>query len=186
MKPWLWIAGVALWAAASAGAQGHAPLQTIPGLDVSRYLGRWHEIAKFPNRFQKHCASDTSADYTLRPDGSIGVLNQCRRADGEWEKALGQARQIGGSGSARLQVRFAPAWLSFLPMVWGDYWIIDLDPEYRWAVVGHPSRKYLWILSRTPHPPKEKVEALVERARGLGFATDRLIWVSQDPAGNAP
>ena len=174
MKPWLWIAGVALWAAANAGAQGHAPLQTIPGLDVSRYLGRWHEIAKFPNRFQKHCASDTSADYTLRPDGSIGVLNQCRRADGEWEKALGQARQIGGSGSARLQVRFAPAWLSFLPMVWGDYWIIDLDESYEMVAVSEPHREYLWILARHPVADPVRYAELLKRLKAMGLEIGRI------------
>ena len=158
----------------SATAQSLAPLTAIPNLDVSQYLGRWHEIAKFPNRFQKKCASDTSADYALRPDGSIAVLNQCRRTDGEWEIAMGQARQIGGSQSAKLEVRFAPAWLSFVPWVWGDYWIVDLDERYELVAISEPTREYLWILSRSPVVVPSRYEALLTRLGALGLDVGRL------------
>jgi len=158
----------------SATAQSLAPLTAIPNLDVSQYLGRWHEIAKFPNRFQKKCVSDTSADYALRPDGSIAVLNQCRRADGEWEMALGLARQIGGTQSARLEVRFAPAWLSWLPWVWGDYWIVDLDDRYDLVAVSEPSREYLWILSRSPVVDPSRYAALLARLSAMGLDIGRL------------
>ena len=160
-------------------AQGHGALQTSPNLDVSRYLGRWHEIAKFPNRFQKKCVSDTSAHYSLRPDGHIDVLNQCRRADGEWDKALGQARQIGGSGSARLEVRFAPAWLSFLPWVWGNYWIVDLDEKYEMVAVSDPGREYLWILSRTTTVDPVRYAALLARLTDAGLDVGRLEKTAQ-------
>ena len=110
--------------APSAMAASLAPIST---LDVQRYLGRWHEIAKFPNRFQKKCASDTSAEYSLLPDARLQVINRCRLQSGDIDQAVGQARQVGGASSARLQVRFAPTWLSFLPWVWGDYWVVDLD-----------------------------------------------------------
>ena len=154
-------------------------MPTIASLDVSRYLGRWHEIAKFPNRFQKKCVSDTSADYALRPDGTISVLNQCRRADGQWETALGQARQIGDSHSAKLQVRFATAWLSLLPWVWGDYWIVDLDERYELVAVSEPTREYLWILSRSPVVEPSRYAALLGRLAALGLDVDRLEKTSR-------
>ena len=96
-------------------AQSDAPLTSIPSLDVQKYLGRWYEISKFPNSFQKKCVAKTSAEYELNTDGSLRVLNQCQLADGEMNQAIGQAKQIGDSHSAKLEVRFAPIWLSFLP-----------------------------------------------------------------------
>jgi apolipoprotein D and lipocalin family protein len=154
--------------------QTAAPLKPIVSLDVPRYLGRWYEIAKFPNSFQKRCVSDTSADYELRPDGSLSVLNQCRQVDAEWEKALGLAKQVGGDKSAKLQVRFAPAWLSFLPFVWGDYWVVDLDEKYELAAVSEPKREYLWILSRTPVVDPSRYAALLVRLNAMGLDTGRL------------
>ena len=159
---------------ACAWGQTSAPLKSIASLDVPRYLGRWYEIAKFPNWFQKKCVSDTSADYALQPDGTISVLNQCRRADGEFDKALGQARQIGGANSAQLQVRFAPSWLTFLPFVWVDYWVVDLDDSYELVAVSEPKRDYLWILSRTPQVDSARYAALIERMNAMGLETGRL------------
>ena len=159
-----------------------APLQSIASLDVPRYLGRWYEIAKFPNRFQQQCVADTSADYSLLPDGSLQVLNQCRRSNGEMQQALGAARQIGGGNSARLQVRFAPAWLSLLPFVWGDYWVIDLDADYQLVAVSEPRREYLWILSRSQKPDPARYAALLDRLRGMGFSIERLEITRQGTA----
>ncbi|MDV7393103.1 lipocalin family protein, partial [Arthrospira platensis SPKY1] len=99
------------------------PLRAISSLDVPRYMGSWYEIAKYPNRFQRRCASDTRATYALQDDGRIQVLNQCRREDGSLMAAEAVARHVGPADSAQLKVRFAPAWLSFLPVVWGDYWV---------------------------------------------------------------
>jgi apolipoprotein D and lipocalin family protein len=132
-------------------AQQPQPLRPVADVDLSRYAGMWYEIARFPNTFQRDCVSDVTATYTLRPDGRITVVNRCREADGSWNEAEGVARLAGDEGNnAVLEVRFAPAFLSILPNVWGDYRIIGLDPDYRWAVVGEPTREYLWILSRTP------------------------------------
>lgn len=127
-----------------------APVEPIAALDVPRYMGSWYEIARYPNWFQKKCVGDSRADYSLLESGEVRVVNRCREADGSVSEAVGVARQIGGADSPRLEVRFAPAWLSFLPIVWGDYWVLDLDPDYRLVAVGEPSREYLWILSRTP------------------------------------
>lgn len=166
--------GLQTGCATMAGAAGSEPLRSIPSLDVPRYLGTWYEIAKYPNRFQRKCASDTRAIYGLRDDGRIEVVNQCRREDGSLMEAVGVARQVGPSDSAQLKVRFAPAWLSFLPVVWGNYWVIDLDPEYQLVAVSEPKREYLWVLSRTPEVDTEAYRQLLSRLEAQGFDLDRV------------
>jgi apolipoprotein D and lipocalin family protein len=157
-----------------------APLPTQDWVDLARYAGRWYEIARLPNRFQDQCAGDVAATYTLRPDGRVTVVNECRRRDGQTARAEGVARRADETGPAsRLKVRFAPAFLSFLTFVWGDYWIVDLDRDYRHAVVGDPSRKYLWILSRSPGMDAATYESLVATAGRLGFDTARLAPTPQ-------
>jgi apolipoprotein D and lipocalin family protein len=159
-----------------------APLPTQDWVDLERYAGRWYEIARLPNRFQEQCAGDVTASYTVRPDGLIAIVNECRRKDGTVTRAEGVARRAEAKGPAsRLKVRFAPAFLSFLPMVWGDYWIVELDLDYRYAVVGDPSRKYLWILSRDPDMDAATYDSLTDRARGLGFDASRLLRTPQSP-----
>ncbi|WP_296943240.1 lipocalin family protein [uncultured Massilia sp.] len=161
-------------ATAAAAAEPAPPVAAIPSLDVPRYMGTWYEIAKYPNRFQKQCASSTTATYTLEPDKTVRVVNRCLRADGRPDTAVGSARQVGAPTSAVLQVRFAPAWLSFLPMVWGDYWVVDLDPDYTLAAVSEPKREYLWILARTPAVPRAAYDALLARLRSRGFDLEKL------------
>jgi len=171
----VFIWGLLAWAAGMGSVQAQpAPLQTVPALDVPRYMGTWHEIAKYPNGFQKKCASSTQATYSLQADGQVQVLNRCKTTQGEWVEALGAARQIGSPMSAQLKVRFAPAWLSFIPMVWGDYWIIDLDPDYQWVVVSEPQREYLWILSRAPQLPPATYQQLLSRLAAQGFDLKRI------------
>ncbi|HJV25794.1 MAG TPA: lipocalin family protein [Aromatoleum sp.] len=149
-------------------------MATIPSLDVPRYMGRWYEIGKYPNRFQKKCVGDTTADYRVQPDGSLQVINRCRMKDGQFDEALGVARQIGERSSPKLEVRFAPAWLSFIPAVWGDYWVIDLDTDYQLAAVSDSKREYLWILARSPKVSPDVYAGLLERLRSKGFDTRRL------------
>ena len=156
------------------------PLPTQDWVDLTRYAGRWYEIARLPNRFQQKCAGDVHATYTLRPDGRVAVVNECRREDGSVTRAEGVARRARKDGTAsRLKVRFAPAILSFLPSVWGDYWIVELDREYRHAVVGDPSRRYLWILSREPVMDAATYDALAAAAGRQGFDTTRLVRTPQ-------
>lgn len=155
------------------------PLQPVASIDLQRYLGRWYEIAKYPNWFQRKCISNTSADYILNPDRSVTVLNQCKRENGEFEKAEGIAHQLGNTDSPKLEVRFAPAWLSIFPFVWGDYWIIDLDKDYSLVAVSEPRREYLWILSRTPTVRDETYQALLKRLETRGFNTGKLEKTSQ-------
>ncbi len=151
-----------------------APVKTIASLDVPRYLGTWYEIAKFPNWFQRKCASNTKAVYSIKPDGNLRVLNSCKQADGEVSEAEGAARQIGAKDSPKLEVRFAPAWLSFLPMVWGNYWVIDLDSQYQLAAVSDPRREYLWILSRMPQLDPKAYEELLGRLQAQQFDVRKL------------
>lgn len=120
------------------------PLQAVESVELSRYLGTWYEIASFPQKFQAGCTG-TTANYSQGKRGSIVVVNRCRKGglDGKEDEAKGRARVVDKTSNAKLEVSF------FRPF-WGDYWIIDLDPEYQWAVVGHPGRDYLWILARQP------------------------------------
>ena len=161
-------------AAPAQTASPSAPLQTIERLDVGRYLGTWYEIAKYPNRFQRQCVADTQALYRQRDDGQLDVVNRCRQANGEMTEAVGRARQDGPADSPKLEVRFALAWLSWLPMVWGNYWVIDLDPAYQLVAVSEPSREYLWVLSRTPAVDVAAYQALLGRLQQKGFDLSKL------------
>ena len=150
-----------------------APLRVVPSVDLSRYAGKWYEVARLPNRFQRDCAAGVTATYTLRPDGKITVLNQCRTADGRLKSAKGTARVAAREGpNTKLKVTF------FWPFS-GNYWIIDLDPEYRWAVVGEPDRKYLWILSREPRIDESLFDRLVAGAKAQGYDVGPLIRTPQ-------
>jgi apolipoprotein D and lipocalin family protein len=157
-----------------------APLSTIATLNVPRYLGTWYEIAKYPNWFQKKCVANTNANYQLKSDGSLEVVNRCQLKNGEVSTAIGNAKQIGLAASAKLKVRFAPAWLSFIPAVWGDYWVIDLDDHYQVAVVSEPKREYLWILSRTPSVDAKVYAELLARLGKQGFDLSKLEMTKQD------
>lgn len=156
------------------GAQAAAAVTSVEHLDISRYAGQWHEIAHLPVSFQKKCRGDIVAQYTLRNDGMIGVHNGCATQDGERTEAQGVARPVPGH-PGRLQVRFAPDWLAWVPFVWADYWVLALDPDYQWAVVGEPDRKYLWILSRSPRMSRTQFEQLKGQARQMGYDLSELI-----------
>jgi len=153
-----------------------APLGVVPSVDLARYAGRWYEIARLPNRFEEKCASDVSAEYTMLRADRLKVVNQCRKNDGRMSSAEGVARLADSKGAnSRLKVRFAPGFLSFLPLVWGDYQVIELAPDYSHALVGEPGRKYLWILSRTPRMDEAAYRRLAERAAAEGFDVSKLL-----------
>jgi len=139
-----------LAACATSGTTSGAPLATVPKVDLDRYVGRWYELARTPNWFQRNCAADVTAEYARRPDGTVSVVNSCRRADGAVDRSEGTARVVDSATNARLEVAFAPEALRWIPAVWGNYWVIELAPDYRYAIVGEPSREYLWVLSRAP------------------------------------
>ena len=159
-----------LSAAGAVQAEKKSPLRVVPRVDLDRYAGRWYEIARLPNRFQKKCAGEVVAMYTRQSDGNITVLNSCRLENGSSIQAEGVARLAGnGQPNSVLKVRFAPAFLSFLPQVWGDYQIISLSPDYTYALVGDPGREYLWILSRSPRMESATYDRLATEASAQGF-----------------
>jgi apolipoprotein D and lipocalin family protein len=144
------------------------PLETVDSVDLDRYLGRWYEIASYPAWFQKNCTAVT-ADYALREDGLIEVVNSCRKGslDGKLKQSKGRAKVVDETTNARLKV-------SFFGPFWGPYWIIDLDPNYQWAVVGVPNRKYLWILSRAPQMDEPLYQEILSRLPERGYDWERL------------
>ena len=168
-----------------AGALGAAgqdrPVQTVDRVDLSRYVGEWFEIARFPNRFQRQCLGEVRAVYAVRQDGRLDVVNRCRTNEGVTE-ARGVARVVDSRSTAKLKVRFAPAFLSFLPAVWGDYWVVGLAPDYSWATVGSPDRKYLWILGRASSLGTDSYASALEAARSNGFDVARLVNTEQSVA----
>jgi apolipoprotein D and lipocalin family protein len=166
-------------AAIAAPVQAPPPLRVVESLDLSRYAGKWYEIARSPNKFQARCASEVVARYALRPDGRLDVINQCRAADGTLVEVRGTARKANPKKDAILQVRFGSAFFSFLPNAWGDYWIIGLGPDYTWAVVGEPARRYVWILSRAPVMSPSSYDQALEIAAGNGFDVSKVIRTAQ-------
>ena len=155
-------------------AQETQIVRSVDHLEISKYMGTWYEIAKFPNWFQRKCARNTQATYRLLGSQQIEVLNQCVTAGDERIQAVGLARPRANGLPAQLEVRFAPSWLGWLSFTWGDYWVLDLDADYQLAAVGDPSRNYLWILSRAPQLSASAYSALTQRLTLMGFDIKRL------------
>jgi apolipoprotein D and lipocalin family protein len=159
------------------GQENNKPLETVKKVDLNRYIGLWYEIAKIPNRFQKDCQSNTTAEYSLRDDGRINVKNSCSRADGKRNITEGIARVVENSNNSKLEVSFFSI-LGIRP-VWGDYWIIGLDDNYKYAVIGDPDRKYGWILSRTQDLSKKNLDEAFQILRSKGYDTKRFEFTKQ-------
>jgi apolipoprotein D and lipocalin family protein len=157
----------------AAGDENNAPLATVSGVDLKRYMGKWYEIASYPAWFQKGCTGST-ADYTRLPDGRIRVVNRCFKnsLNGPLKESRGKGEVVDTATHAKLKVWF------FWPFK-GDYWIIDLDPDYQWAVVGVPSRKYLWILSRRPTMDGAVYDGILRRVIDKGYDPTRLQLTPQ-------
>lgn len=180
-RPLAWAAlvlAMALPTAAVRAAEPSAAQATLPvvaHLDLQRYSGRWYEIARLPNSFQKKCVGgDVSAEYSPLPSGDVSVVNRCRIADGSFTQSEGIARKVPprpgeAADVGRLEVRFAPAWLGWLPLVWGDYWVMDIADDYSTVLVGTPNREYLWLLSRQPTLPSAEIDRWTGKAAALGF-----------------
>jgi apolipoprotein D and lipocalin family protein len=168
----LLLLGVAAVVGEVAFAESKAALQTVPYVDLTRYVGRWYEIARYPTRFEKDCASDVTATYTQLSGGKIEVLNECRKADGQVKRSKGRASVVDKRTNAKLKVTF------FWPFS-GDYWIIGLAPDYGYAIVGEPDRKYIWILSRSSQLTESVYGQIVTRARELGYDPSRLTKTRQ-------
>jgi len=159
----------------AASVADDADLLTVEAFDLVRYMGRWHQIALLPNRFQTDCVGETTAEYRFIKNAEVRVVNQCREVDGELHSAEGAVRRNANfDDPARLEVRFAPAWLSLLPAVWGDYWVMDVEADYSAAMVGSPNREYLWILARGQAISAETYSRFVASAKRQGFAVSLL------------
>ena len=152
-----------------------APLTTARSVDLERYQGLWYEIARLPNSFEEDCEGVT-AEYALRDDGLISVVNTCRKnsADGPVDVAKGRARVVNEDTNAELKV-------SFFGPFWGDYWILDLDDDYTLSLVGEPAGRYLWILSRTPTVADDVLAEAIAKLDAFGYNTDALYYPQQPP-----
>lgn len=151
-------------------------LQTVERVDLDRYLGDWHEIARIDHWFQEGCINST-ANYSMRDDGDIKVLNRCdiENSDGEKDEAIGRAWVVDEETNAKLKVQF-PLKSIKLPFLAGDYWIIALEENYQYAMIGDPKREYLWILARDETLPQATLDTLIAKAKDEGFPTDTLIF----------
>jgi apolipoprotein D and lipocalin family protein len=158
----------------SAAALAQTPVASVPSVDLARYSGKWFEIASFPMFFQRNCVADATAEYAAAADGALTVQNRCRTESG-FDEATGKATVVEGYGNSRLKVSF------FWPFK-ADYWVVGLDPDYRWAVVGNPNRKYLWVLSRTPQLAPKLMEAALASASAQGFDLTQLRTTVQSSA----
>ncbi len=147
---------------------------TINELDLDRYLGTWYEIARYDHSFERDVVGVT-ANYSYREDGKIKVVNAGYKnsLDGKYNEAVGKAKQPNPEGDpGKLKV-------SFFWIFYADYYILELDKNYQWALIGSSSDKYLWILSRTPQLEQETLEHIVSKAEEHGYDTSKLIWVEQ-------
>jgi apolipoprotein D and lipocalin family protein len=160
-----------------AQSQSASP-KTVEIVDLKKYIGLWYEIAKIPNRFQKACVKGTTAEYKINADGTIEVLNSCIEEDGQRETAEGLAKVVDKRTNAKLEVSFFSI-LGIRPF-WGDYWIIGLGKNYEYAVIGHPERKYGWILSRTPQMAKEKLDEAYNILNKNGYDTKKFVFTPQE------
>ncbi len=143
------------------------PVITVEKVDLERYAGKWYEISKLPNRFQRQCIADTTAEYAIRADGRIDVINRCKKKGNAFDEARGVARIVDTASNAKLKVsfvRFLWRW-----WFWGDYWIIGLGRDYDYAIVGTPNRKYGWVLSRTPEMDPDLYETISEELEKQGY-----------------
>jgi apolipoprotein D and lipocalin family protein len=187
------LAAVVAFAPAIAGsasaATEPAELEALPSLNLPAYMGRWYQVAWFPNRFQRQCVSDTEAIYRALPEGLVEVDNRCRRADGQMESILGAARPADAVRHgdelrpATLQVSFLPSFLRWLPVGWAPYWVIQLAEDGRYSVVSEPTREYLWVLSRTPELSSADETAIRSRLQQQGFDLSRWQAHPQTTAG---
>lgn len=172
---WL-LQAVLITLAGCAGAPDMPAPQTVDRVDLARYQGTWHELARLPMFFQRNCAQ-SEAHYSLREDGRIGVTNRCRTATGEWLEAQGYAEAQVEGRTDKLWVRFDNWFSNLFPNVAkGDYWVLYLDDDYSMALVGNPNREYLWLLARTPEVSEAARQRLLQEALARGYDTAGLIW----------
>ena len=154
------------------GVGADARLETVAHVDLDRYVGKWYELARYPNRFERECDRNVTAEYAKQSNG-IQVVNTCLKVDGKAKRSEGHAKVEDAATNAKLAVTF------FWPF-YGKYWVIDLGENYEYAVVGEPSRKYLWILSRTNSMPDAKYQQITQQLSAKGYDPNMLVRTKQD------
>ena len=173
----LLVAGLGVVSSVRRSRRHLPPPVPAKSVDLERYLGRWYEFARYDTWFE-HNDEGATAEYSLRPDGLIRVVNASRRGSptGRLRWAEARARVVPGSGNAQLKVAF------FGPFFIGNYWILDHAEDYSWSIVGEGSRRYLWVLTRAPVPAPDVQTMLIERVRSLGYDT-AILHLTQQPPG---
>ncbi|AXQ22564.1 hypothetical protein BEN71_10980 [Acinetobacter wuhouensis] len=174
--------GLALVSVASMVKAAESPVshvKTVDNIDITKYMGKWYEIAHLPNYFQRKCSVNTTAEYSLNQDKTVKVLNSCQNKDGNLQSSEGLAKSI-NTGNSKLKVSFMPKALRWVPFTKGDYWILRIDPEYKVVLVGGPTKKYLWILSRSPQIDGATYTSYLETAKNFGYDTSSLIKTPQN------
>ena len=154
-------------------------LATVPRVELDKYLGLWYEVARKPMYFQRECAKDVTARYTINEYGNVEVDNRCIDQQGNQLRSIGEGFVMNDPYNSKIKVSFLPEAVRWMPFGRGDYWILKIDPHYQMALVGEPKRKYLWILSRNPHPDENKVIEYLRYAQTLGFSVKDLIRSEQ-------
>lgn len=183
MKPALLVALAALTGMAGLWAVGSAkappPPSTVDHVDMARYTGRWYEIASIPMVFQRRCVGNTTATYGLKPNGRLSVRNACDTDTGRIE-AVAEARLSEPGSSAKLKVSFVRIFAWWQYWLGGDYWIVGLEPQaYRYAIVGHPARRYGWVLAREPLLSAADHAAVIARLQALGYDPAQFLTTPQ-------
>lgn len=162
-------------------AHATSSLSAVEYLDLDRFLGKWYEIAKAPKRFMSRCATDTTLEYR-REGEELHFTVRCLTRRNKPEEVSGPFRIFENGNSGRIEVRFGPSFLGFLPGAWGDYWVFDINADYSVAIVGEPAHAYVWILARSPEITDEEYAGLLARLDELGFDTSRVVRsLRQDP-----
>jgi apolipoprotein D and lipocalin family protein len=178
VKKWtLAVCAAALLFGATFAAQAQntktGELKTVSFVDLKRYGGTWYEIARYPNKAQKQCVGNTTANYNFKPDGDVEIVSKCLTKDGTVENSMGAAKVVDKETNAKLKGSFA--WFSSAP-----YWVIDLDENYQYAVVGSPERKNLWIFSRTPEMSAATYQKILRKIETAGYNPAKLEKTPQN------
>jgi apolipoprotein D and lipocalin family protein len=171
--PVLTLIGVCLLSASPLAAQQGA-VTPVSSVDLKRYSGKWFEIARLPTKFQKQCVGNTTTTFnTMTQNGQLQVLNTCLQKSGKIDQLRGEAKVIDASTNAKMKVSF-PKFSS------DSFWVLDLDPNYQYAVVGNPDREYLWILSRAPQMDDGTYQQILRRLERMGFKPNKLVKTPQN------
>lgn len=153
-------------------------VQTVDFVDLTRYMGKWYEIATIPQSFQKDCIGDVTANYRILRDGKVEVINSCATEKGDRKVGLGRAKVLDSDSNAKLKVTFVKL-VDWIFAFGGQYWVIDLEQNYNYAVVGHPTREYGWILARTPSLPLADLELIAGNLEAQGYDTCQFLTTPQ-------